>query len=393
MSAGSSTLTASQLNALQRQAVLAQAVPMVNQISAQTINPAQNGLITLQPRNVGLLTKFVINVLLTIANNDTANALTLTDFGLANVFSNLTFTDLNNNQRINTTGWHLSFLNSIKYRQPFASGYLLETDAMGGYGENYGILSSPATIAAAPAAGTPTVATVRASFELPITYSDEDLRGAIYMNVLNAQAQLQLQLNPTPFTATGVNSTGAIYKGTSNATITSATVTVYQHYLDQLPVGSNGVVLPVMDVSTIYELKMSPFQSIAQNQDFPVAYANMRDFLSTIAVYNHDTTTDTGRVGGTDINYWALQSANFTNLWKMDPLTQSMRTRQILGCDLPKGAYYMNSRNRPISTLQYGNMELVVNPTVANSNSQLLIGWEDFSLVNTLSTAGSLASS
>lgn len=376
------TASPQQVNAMQRQAVLGTAVEMTQVISTQTVVPSQNNQLQIVPRNVGLIKKFIVEMTATITNTAAA-ALTLTDFGLSNLLSNVSFTDLNNNQRISTTGWHLTMLNSVKHRKPYASGYPLETDNMMNFGENFAVLNAPATIAASGSA------TVRAQFEIPLAYSDDDLRGAVYANVVNASMQLSLTINPSAF-VTGQDSTQAVYKGNAAASISSATVTVSQVYLDQLPMGKSGVVLPILDLSTIYELKTSPFQSIAQAQEFPVPFANFRDFLSVVAVYDHDTTTDTGRVGGTDINYWALQSANFTNIWKISPLLAAQKTREILGADLPKGSYYFSFRRRPISTVQFGNMELILNPSLANSNSQLLIGWEDLALVNTLTSAGSL---
>jgi hypothetical protein len=66
-------------------------------------------------------------------------------------------------------------------------------------------------------------------------------------------------------------------------------------------------------------------------------------------------------------------------------------TRQHLGVDLPPGCYLFDSRNRPISTTQYGNMELVLNPITAGAGAYELICVEDFAIVQTLSMAGSLA--
>jgi hypothetical protein len=376
-------------NLAARAQVLAQSINMSQPIQTQTVNPAQNNPIVFTPRPVGLVKSFTLVLTATIANNDAALDLALTNIGLANLLSpnqqGVIFTDLNNNQRIATGGWHLSMLNSIKQRKPFASGFLVETDTMGGYGETYPILNSPSAI------NHGTTATVRAVYEIPVSYSEDDLRGAIYANVVNASMQLQFQINPNAFSAAGADSTFAVYKGTTDAVITSVTATLYQNYLDQLPYGKNGVVLPLIDLGTVYELKNTNVGSIAANNDYPYQYSNFRDFLSTLMIYNHDTSGDSGRTVGTDINYWALQSANFTNLWKKYPLDLSLQTRQILGCDLPLGAYYASSRRKPISSVQYGNIELVLNASTATANAQLYIGLEDFSYPNTITGAGSLA--
>jgi P3 major capsid protein len=378
-------LSPQQLNALQRQAVLASAVSMEQGIYSQTVVPLNNPVLLINPRNVGFLKSFLVYFTLTIHNTDATNALTLTNLGLANVFSNITFTDLSNNQRINTAGWHIAWLNAIRHRKPYAGGTVSFPNEMTGLGENYPVIQAPASIAASA------TATVSGYLGIPLVYSDDDLRGGIYANVVNAVMQLALTFNPQFFVAAGADSTLAVYKGTTSAVITAAQVTVYQEYLDQLPQGQQGVILPNLDVSTIYDLKMSQFQNIPTGQDFSIQYANFRSFLSTFAIYNHDGTADTGRVAGGDVNYWSLQAANFTNFWKLDPITQTMRTRQIFATDFPVGGYYFSSRKRPVSTVQYGNVELNLNPKTSTTASYVLVGWESFSLINTLTQAGSLA--
>ena len=378
-------LSPQQLNALQRQAVLASAVNMEQGIYSQTVVPANNPVLLVNPRNVGFIKSFLVLFTLTIKNNDATNALTLTNLGLANTFSNVTFTDLSNNQRINTAGWHISFLNTIRHRRSFAAGNAPFTNQMSSYGENFPVIQAPATIAASA------TVTVSGYISIPLTYSDDDLRGGIYANVVNAVMQLALSFNPQFFVASGTDSTLAAYKGTANAIIQSAQVTIYQEYLDQLPQGAQGVILPTLDVSTVYDLKMSQFQNIPTGQDFSVQYANFRSFLSTFAIFNSNGATDTGRALGGDINYWSLQAANFTNFWRLDPITLTMKTRGILGLDFPAGCYYTTSRKRPVSTVQYGNVELNINPKTSTTASYLLVGWESFSLINTLTQAGSLA--
>jgi hypothetical protein len=375
-------MTAQQANMLQRQAVLNSAVDMSNLIASGTVQQSVVPVLNTTVRPVGFLKSFRIRMTALVTNTDGANALTLSDFGLANFLTNITFTDLNNNQRINTTGAHISFLNSLKRQGPFASGFALETDTMGGFGENYPILNAPASIAHG---GTATIACV---YDIPITYSDDDLTGGIYCNAINTQQQLSLTFNPAPFAAAGTDSTNAIYFGASG-TLTNITYEIYQNYLDQLPVGQNGIILPQLDIQTSYDLKYSNFSNISPAQDFPVPYANFRKFISTIAVYNHDTTVNTGRVGGTDINSWALQAANFTNFWKKSPQVQAIDARNILGCDLPKGVTYHSFRRRPLSTQQYGNLELVMNPITA-TNPLLVTYFEAFAYLNTVTQAGSL---
>lgn len=393
-------LSPQQLNALQRQAVLASSVDMKQAIYSATVNPATTPVLQVQPRNVGFIKRFIVKFSASVTNSDGATDATLTDFGLANFFSNVQFTDLNNNQRINTPGWHISFLNTIRHRKPFATGFQpLETLAdlaagrtgnqMSSYGNNFTVVQAPHTITHGAGAQT-----IQGYIDIPLVYSDDDLRGGIYANVVNAVMQLQLTFNPNMFVATGADSTNAVYHGPAAASmaLSNVQITIYQCYLDQLPQGQGGVILPNLDVSTVYELKYSQFQNIPTGVDFPVQFANFRDFLSTFAIFNHDSSADSGRTAGTDTNYLALQAANFTNFWKLDPITQTLMTREILGADYPVGCYYQSYRRKPVSTVQYGNVELVLNASNSTTSSYLYVAWEDFALINTLTQAGSLAS-
>jgi hypothetical protein len=363
-----------QMNLTARQALQANGIEMLQQIFGQTVTPAQSNQISVTPRNIGVIKGFYVELSATVTNTAGA-AITLTDFNAANLLSNITFTDLSNSVRINTTGWHLNFINSVKARHPY--GASSPTDSPIRYGSNWNTISAPASIAAS---GTGVVNMV---YYVPLAYSDEDYRGCIYAGVINASMNLQLTLNPTVSVATG-DTTNAVYTGNA-ASITSCVCNVYQLYVDQLPMGTGGPVLPVLDLSTIYELKFTTMNGLSANNDFPIPFANFRDFLSTFVVLN----TGTRQTGG-DVNSISLQSANFTNLWRTDARVFAHRSRRILSTDFPPGVYYFDFRKRPISTTQFGNMEIVINPNTAANGSYVVVGWEDFALQNTITQAGSL---
>lgn len=378
------------LNMMARSAVLANAVEMTQQIFSTTIAAptAGNNVVNITPRNVGLIKKFIIEISGTYTSVGVAAP---TAFGLSNLLSNVLFTDLNNNQRINTIGPHLALLKQVKHKtsDPTSSPVSQsQSDA--------GMLAGQ-FIAAAALPNFPVIvypmpstagAAFRAVFDIPLAYSDNDLRGAIYANVVNATMQLQLTLNPNPAPG-GADNTLAVW-ATATGALTNVTITVYQVYLDQLPAGQGGVVLPLLDLATIYELKSTQFTAMTAGLDYPVPYANFRDFLSTTAIFN-STGATAGLKNGSDINYWSLQSANFTNLFKIDPLLSAQITREIIQSDLPLGTYYFSHRKKPISTMQYGNMQLNLNASAVSGVPYLIIGWEDFALQNVLTSAGSLA--
>jgi len=384
---------AQQANNVARALISARSVRMTQQIFSQTVVPANQPIVTITPRMVGLVMGFWIKVTTSIQNTTGGGtAITPTDFGAANSLSTIQFTDLNNLIRVQTTGWHLNFINSIKGRMPYAMALLNTTmdgmNSAGSYGANWAVITQPSTIADT------TTGTVTMWYYLPLAYTDGDYRGAVFANVVNATMQIQLALNTHPVAAAAGDTTNAMYQGAAgNGTMTSATVTVYQDYLDQLPMGNGQFILPMLDLSTIYELKNTTFSAVVANNDFPMQYPNFRDFLSTFAVYNSNPASSTGRGVGADVNYWSLQAANLTNIFKLEPALVALRSRNLLQADFPKGTYYFGSRHKPIATTQYGNMQLVLNASTAAAGAYVQIGWEDFGLQNVITQAGSLPAS
>ena len=371
-----------QQNDLARAIILNSAVEMTQQIYSNTFDPRNgNNVINIVPRNVGLIKGFLLECYATVNNtNGASTAITTTNFNIANLLSQIVFNDLNNNVRINTTGWHLDLVATAKQRGVFGAAYT--TDSPVKYGSNWNVIKAASSVAAGGST------TVYMMYWIPLAYSDTDLRGAVFANVVNATMNLQVTVNANPVVSSG-DATLAIYSGTTG-NISSITINCYQVYLDQLPVGNKGVILPLLDLSYIYELKNTTMAGMVTSQDFPIPYPNFRTFLSTSVIYDNGGTL----AAGTDINYISLQSANFTNIWKIDPQVAAFRSRMIFGDDPPTGVYYFDHRTMPINTIQYGNMNLIINPNgTVNAGASFLIGFEDLALINAVSQAGSLPGS
>lgn len=388
MAAQQPQMTQQQYNAAARNAILATALDEWQNIAGATLTSNILGAVINVPvRNVGLIKRFVVEV---AAQVQTTNGITqnLTVLGSSNIFSQVVLTDLSNQTRINTTGWHLTAIASAKAKMPFGSA-ITATDTPFGYGNNYKNTQTAPLAVSAPSSAN----NVFAMFEVPLAYSDTDLRGAIYANVVNATMTLQLTVNPAFFALLGADATSSVYQSSSATvpgTLVSLTYNIYQNYLDQLPINPNGkgTILPILDLSTAYTINNTAFSGLVQNQDFPIPYANFRDFLSTTIVYDNGGTLN----AGTDIAYFALQSANYTNIFKVDPNIVSLWMRLRIQSDAPRGMYYFDHRKKPVSTIQYGNMQLIVNPSnVANASSNFLVGWESLALINNITQAGSLA--
>jgi len=108
-----------EMNARQRAAVIGMGQKMTQVIASGTVTPGTTPIINIAPRNVGLILGFIIKVTGGVTNGAT-DAATLTGLGSSNILSNITFTDLNNVQRVNTSGSHIALLNSA--RQGFVFG-------------------------------------------------------------------------------------------------------------------------------------------------------------------------------------------------------------------------------------------------------------------------------
>lgn len=378
-------MTAQQANQIARAYVLQNAVNDIQQIYSATLTGTIPGqVINIPFKPVGLIKRFIVQVSYTYIQS-AAETQTLTTLGTSNIFSQIVMTDLSNQTRINTTGWHLQAVASQKRGWPFGSSIgtnsAAATDCPFGYGTNFqNVQTASATV-------TNVSKTIYAMFEIPVTYSDTDLRGAIYAGVVQATGSLQLTVNPNINIVSTGNANQAVYKSSSTdkGTIGAFTVTVFQNFLDQLPIGQQGPVLPSLDISTAYLLQNTQVGSLTATADNPIPYAPYRDFLGTTIMYDNNGSL----TQGTDINYFSLAAANYTNLWKYNPQFASLLSRLKLKLDMPTGMYWFDHRDKPISIVNYGNMQLNINPsTVASCTAN--VGYEMLALINQVTQAGSL---
>lgn len=362
-----------------------QTVNMVQNIFSQSFAnyvAGQQLAVNINPAPVGIIKRFWVEITASIGST-AAEVHTAQPLGPSTLLSQITYTDTSNQARVNTTGWHLHMLASIRRRAVFGAAYT--TDTPTGFGSNNSVIKMPASLTgAAPANNAPNLFMV---YEVPLAYADDDLRGAVLANLINATQTLQLTVNPNFFVATGGDATLSGYKSASGVLgkITNLTINVYQEYIDQF----QGLALPQIDLGTQYLLNWTNGGNPSAGIDLVIPYANYRSFLSTIAFYDNAGVANTG----SDVNYLALRAANTTNIYKVDPMLQAALTRTKLGDDMPAGAYWMDHRQKPILTQQFGNMSLVFNASAVTSvNSLVFIGYEQLALANQLPGAGSLAS-
>jgi hypothetical protein len=341
-------------------------------------------VLTFYLRNVGLVKRLVVRFTATVTA--AASIQTLTPWGLANFISNISFYDLGNNQRINSTGWHLTAVASAKRRRVF--GAAVTTDTPLGYGNNNNrVMYAPPSIAAG------TNSEIDFQLEIPFVKNDVDLRGAIYADVTQATMQVQLTLNPNMFVSSTADPTLAVYQsaGADLATLSAIKVNFWQNYLDQLPRMANGApILPALDLGTAYLLNNTASGLPIANQDNSAAFVNARTYESVTFGFDNNGVLN---VNGSDLNYIHLQSANFTNVLNLDGKMISLMERNVLADDFPKGMYYLDFRHRPIDTNQYGNMQLVINPAnVGGAGAFFLYGWEAYGVIGLVNQGGSIPS-
>ncbi len=371
-----------QQNMMNRNAVLTRGVPMLQRIYSETITNYVNGSgmqRNIPIKNVGLARRLYIRVNGTVAQG-AAETQSRTTFGPANFFSNVTFADYSNYQRINTTGWHLHMLATAKNKAVNAAAYTSDTPT--GFGSTQALISAPASVT--------TVQPFAMLYEIPFAYSNDDLTGAVLANIVNANAYLSFTINPSLFVASTGNPTQAMYRSSTAqlGVMASVTIEIYQDYIDQLPMTPDGkMALPALDLSNVYGIYNTQVTGLAANSDNPINYTNYRRFLSTMAIYDNAGVLN----AGTDINTFKLQAANMTNIFDLPPaMIQFLSTRKIMG-QFPLGSYYFDHREKPIDTVMNGNMQLLFNPsTVTNSTSTLLVGFEYIALLNQVAQAGSV---
>jgi hypothetical protein len=366
-----------------RSVILTQGVDRLQQIYSAATNPTNQTQVNVTPQNVGLVRGFLVKVSGTIANTNVGAsgvALARTGFGSANLLRNIVFTDVNNQTRHQTQGWHVNMINSAK--QPMVMGGAYAPNVPVGYGNNYDVMTAPSAISVAT--GT---AAVQMYFYIPLSYTKTDLRGAMWAGLVNATAQLQLEINPNPVVASG-DAGLAVYSGNTGGWSGNVTITVWQDYIDQIPFVDGNPLLPQQDIQTLYQLNNTSLSSLVAGQDFGVPFANFRNFLSTTLVYDNAGVYN----AGTDINYFALQTANSSNVWKYGPEEAAFLARGTFMADPPVGSYYFNHRDKPIETQQFGNTQITINPSAVTSGASVWAGFEYFAQASQVVYAGSLPS-
>lgn len=394
--AGGSQMTPAQANLAARNLILygggpyAPAQDIWQEITgfSTPTSPGPASVYSIYARPVGLVKRFIIEVSITVTA-PAGNGLTLTPFGAQMLLNPVLLYDLSNYTRINTTSWHLAVVSTAKRRRPWLGAMAVNQPF--GFGNNVtAIASAPINIAAT------TAGVVKAFFEVPVAYNDDDLRGAIYASVTQATMLLQFTINPLFFSTAGgdqIQSVYAVPAAGNPGTLSNVTFRIYQNYLDKLPMAQaqSGALVPILpqdDISRAVLMNNSTWTTIFVNTDVAIPFVNSREFQSLALIYDNNGVNNPG----TDINYLAIFSANLTPLDKVDPILHAMRTRTMLGADLPAGQYYWDFRRRPIDTNQAGNTQAIINPSNVGAVPAFFLAFESIAQLGLVNAAGAIPS-
>jgi hypothetical protein len=387
-SAPSSRLTLEQYNAAARSSLIQNSILKKQIIYTFTGDPATiNNAVNIGGnfvRMAGLLTRFIVEVKATFAELG-SSTMAATQFGAANLLSNVQFTDLQNNQRHNAPGIQFALASLMKRHYPWLTSFTSAQKAFAGP-------AAPTDITFATAPTTGATGSARCVYEIPVAVSNKDLRGGIFLGVYGAQLTLQLQINPNPAPASG-DSTFAVFYGGAASSISSVTITVYQEYYDQLPMNNGGYVLPLLDISTVYQLTYTNFTNLTTGTDYYIPFANYRKYMSQSIIYNNSGTDGGLTLDGTDINYWQQVAANFTSIFRVEPLEQRRINREQFMCDLPNGLYIFRSYEKPVDTQNFGNMQIGINPITAGGSAYAYVMSEFIAYQQQIGQAPSLPAS
>ena len=328
---------------------------------------ALGGQIRVPLDRMGIMTGVLLKI--TVPVNITAAA-TASPFAPYNLVQNITYTDYAGLNRINTSGYQLHALNSLRgakmLNNAFDSAFLTKSET----GLDTNILSLPT------ATGN---ANITFFLYVPIAIDPHnDLRGAVlsqtiygdhYITITLPQAFVGADAYVNPYTA----GTVALQAGAN------ITVQAYQHYIMPQQGVQN---LPTISLSTIYALEGGTTDSsnIAAGTDKYINWPNNRAVMSALHIFNNG---GAGILNQTDVSEIVLLGNSNTNIRELTPDVIRNHMRYLLGMDLASGVYYIPSRSQPITTQLYGNVQSKFTIATANANAYFSSQYESTYLSGT----------
>lgn len=352
-------MTPSQLvqNNLGMRAALLASSPRMRKILG-SFSGTEGGTTRVNLFNVGIVTELTIAV----SANLTIGTAVATASRKApwNAINRIRLTDFDGTDRVNCSGFQLWELNCIRNRTPY--GY-----------NNEGLAAVAVTPKIPTAVATDTLEFV---ITVPLAYNKEnDLRGAILAQTNVGQMTLSIDWN-SDWHRNGVDD--GVYNGgaTSTVVVNSITATVSQDYLLPQSIGGQ-IPIPMLDLISVYEIagNLKVTDNIAAALPRLINYPNVRSVIGAYMNYENNGTAVLA-----DFSKLRLIANGNNVLREYNSNDKMADQRAYINGDLRAGMFWELTREKPIETALYGNMQLEFTPALytASANTYLEFMFESF---------------
>lgn len=329
--------------------------------------------------NVGLITRLV----LIVTANVTIGVATATvgPKGAAAAISRLKVTDFDGSDRVNASGFQLFQRNSLRLNKMDLFGFAGVVSAVNNAASSAGLTAPLANPNIPTAVGTANMSFV---VEVPIAYDVDagDLRGMILAQTTVGELWASIDWAAQAGWFTNA-SDDAVYNGSGTTTVAvnSISVEAFQEYYLPQQVQGGGVPIPQMDILTVYELAgaVRSSDNLATGTDKLLSFPNNRQVVGVYASYLNNGVL--GGSTGNDLQYFKLISNGNNIVKEYSSLAMYYEQRRALGTDMPKGTYFFDLKNSPISTYLFGNVQAAYQPGgTVTAGASLEIMYESFNV-------------
>lgn len=331
-----------QMNIMARMNLLQTGISMIKRI--QPVRGDMGSQLKIPLLRMGIMTGVMLHF--TVPVNITAAA-TASPVAPWNIAQQVTYNDFAGTQRTRTNGFQLWAAQSMKQGDALSVAPQMDYPGAGDSGPalvyDTNIISQPVATGEKE---------IRFSLYVPMAYDpSSDLTGAVltqtnvgehYITVDLARGLVGADPWVFPYTAGTVASAGQV------------TVEAYQMYIQ--PQNMSAENLPVIDLSTVYgfEGAYQTTANIASGQPTYINYPNNRSILSTLLTFENGTAFTPN---GADLDQITIVANSNTNFKEMTPRLVREIMRNMINSDLPPGNYYLGSRQQPILTQLYANVQ------------------------------------
>lgn len=348
-----------QANMQARQMLLASA-PRARK-NVVTATAPLGGTLRLKLFNVGIISKLMLEVTAAVTIG-TASA-TPSVKAPWNIISRVRLTDYDGTDRVNLSGFQLWVLNCVRSRTLYA------------FNNGGGSISAFTNPSVPTAVG---AQTITFDVEIPLAYDVnnpvtqlQDLRGAILGQTAVGEMYLSIDFIGTLISNGDVD---AVYTNSGSATCVATTtnlftVTLWQDYFLPQALSNGQLVLPNVDLTTVYELNgnLKSSDNIAVNTEKLINYPNLRSVIGFYANYVTGGALAAGNVSKSRL------IANGNNVLRDNSERLQyfeQRTFMIPDLDLPGGVYFQAHRNKPMETALFGNLQWGLTFSVVSGGNQ-----------------------